>query len=116
MWAQQGRADESISSYAIFRDDAKDQTPGDFRPIWGSYRTQNPRDVTWLNYLVLFGVVLCLSGFPLQLIGLRGLHYSATFAQLAATIIMISIRSAVRHGLSKNPRTLQLQKGYELDK
>jgi hypothetical protein len=116
MWVQQSRADETVSSCAIFRDDAKDQMPGDFRPIWGSYRTQDPREVGWLNNIVLLGTGLCLLGFPLQLVGLRGLHYSATFAQLVATVLMVLIRTFVRTGLSKDPRTVKLRTGYELDK
>jgi len=115
MWVQRG-SQEAFASYAIFRVDAKDQMPGDFRPIWGSYQTQNPRDINWLNYFVLLGSLLCLIGFPVQFIGLRGLHYSATLAQLVATGVMILIRSVVRNGLSKNPPILPLQKGYELDK
>jgi hypothetical protein len=116
MWVQQSQTGESFPSYAIFRPDDKNTAPGEFRAIWGSYRRDSPRDVSSLNFWVFVGTLLCTVGFPLQFIGLRGLHYTATLAQLIATIVMSIIRSWVRRGLSKQPTVINLEKGYELDK
>lgn len=115
MWVQQGQVEQSFSSYAIYRDDPKSQS-GDFLPIWGSYLTRNPRTRPLLNFSVGFAALLCISVFLIQLVGLRALHWSATIAQLIATLLMILLRSNVRSGLSREPKTEELEKGYELDK
>jgi len=115
MWVQQSRSEEGFRSYVIFRNETE-TAPGNFRPIWGSYRIQDPRNVRLQNYSVLIGTVLCFVGFPLQFIGFRALHFSATLAQLVATIIMIVVRSLIRSGLSDYPQTVSLRTGYELDK
>jgi len=115
MWIQRGKPQQSLESFAIYRE-PDNHLPGDFRPIWGSYRVDNPREIATLNFWVAVGTFLCLFGFPLNFIGLRGLHYSATLAQLVATIIMAVVRAWVRRGLLRQPKVEQLPIGYELDR
>ena len=59
---------------------------------------------------------LCIGGLGMQLSGLRALHFSATIAQMVATIIMTAIRCYARRGLSATPKVTPLQNEYELDK
>jgi len=65
--------------------------------------------------LTLSASVLTICGFIVQFFGLRGLHYSATLAQLTAMFIMTAVRAWVRRGLSQLPAADQLLAGHELD-
>lgn len=65
--------------------------------------------------LVAIAVAVSLSGFVRQFLGLRGMHWSVTVAQLVATCIMTMLRVFIRRDLIHNPRTEKLESGYELD-
>ncbi|KAF1850126.1 uncharacterized protein K460DRAFT_326679, partial [Cucurbitaria berberidis CBS 394.84] len=56
----------------------------------------------------VLAVLLSLSGFICQFVGLRGLHWSATIIQLGATAVMTAVRSYVRRGLSRKPKAIAL--------
>jgi len=47
--------------------------------------------------------------------GLRAMHWSATIAQLAATLVMTVIRAWIRRGLALRPTAHSTPHGYELD-
>jgi len=115
LWIQQ--ADQRVpDGYAIYRDEHNTRDPTLMRPIWGSYRLETLRLSVKNKLLVTVGTSLCFVGFPLQLIGLRGLHYSATMAQLTATVIMTILRSVARRGLTPSCKVEPLERGYELDR
>ena len=59
--------------------------------------------------------MLSISGFIVQFFGLRGMHYSATLAQLAATFLMTAVRAVVRRGLAQLPTADRLLVGHEVD-
>ncbi|SPO04032.1 uncharacterized protein DNG_06715 [Cephalotrichum gorgonifer] len=61
------------------------------------------------------GMLLSLSGFVIQFVGLRGMHWSASLVQLGAVVIMTVLRAWVRRNLAKNPKSLPILPGYELD-
>jgi ankyrin repeat protein len=63
----------------------------------------------------VLGVVMGLCGFIVQFIGLRGMHWSASVAQLGATLVMTAFRAWVRLGLAKPAETRRLTSEYELD-
>lgn len=115
MWVQQNSGEGAFESYAIYRDDPDKSPPDEFRPIWGSYLVSDPRSIRSMNLSVVFGTIFCSFGFLAQVIGLRGLHFSATLAQFLATLVVSVIRSFVRRGLSASPHKEKLEKGYELD-
>ncbi|PNP60634.1 hypothetical protein FNYG_14637 [Fusarium nygamai] len=59
--------------------------------------------------------MVSLCGFVVQFIGLRGMHWSASIAQLGAVLVMTSLRAWVRRGLAKPPQCQLLSSGFELD-
>jgi len=65
----------------------------------------------------LTAVAICISlgGFIVQFIGLRGLNWSITIAQLLAIVIMSVLRAVVRRNLVHNVQPKRMENGYELD-
>ncbi|KAF9772568.1 hypothetical protein IL306_009724, partial [Fusarium sp. DS 682] len=63
----------------------------------------------------VIGTAISLCGFIVQFIGLRGMHWSASIAQLLAVLIMMALRALVRRGLAKPPECIKLTPGFELD-
>ncbi|KAH7019700.1 hypothetical protein EDB80DRAFT_514823, partial [Ilyonectria destructans] len=61
------------------------------------------------------GTMVCLGGYIVQFIGLRGMHWSASVAQLGATGVMTILRAWVRRNLAQLPKSQPLMQGYELD-
>lgn len=56
-----------------------------------------------------------ISGFVLQFVGLRGMHWSASIGQLIATLIMTIIRVSIRRNLAVFPKSFSLHPEHELD-
>ncbi|KAK3358060.1 hypothetical protein B0T25DRAFT_517382 [Lasiosphaeria hispida] len=61
------------------------------------------------------GVLLSICGFVVQFTGLRGMHWSASVAQLGAIIIMTTLRAWLRRNLAQSPEACSLTPEYELD-
>ncbi|RSM09365.1 hypothetical protein CEP52_004221 [Fusarium oligoseptatum] len=59
--------------------------------------------------------LLAVSGFVLQFVGLRGMHWSASIGQLIATLIMTIIRVSIRKNLAVFPKSFSLHPEHELD-
>ncbi|EQB54424.1 hypothetical protein CGLO_05753 [Colletotrichum gloeosporioides Cg-14] len=58
---------------------------------------------------------LALSGYIVQFVGLRTLHWSATILQLAVTVVMTGVRAWARRCLAWNPETSDLTlQGHEM--
>ncbi|KAK3986210.1 hypothetical protein QBC44DRAFT_248750, partial [Cladorrhinum sp. PSN332] len=57
-------------------------------------------DMTPSRYFPLVATILTMTGFVIQFIGLRNLHWSASIMQLGITLTMTVIRAYVRRGLS----------------
>ncbi|KAM0431415.1 hypothetical protein ACHAPT_005392 [Fusarium lateritium] len=68
-----------------------------------------------LETKTVIGTSISLVGFVLQFIGLRGLYWSASIAQLLSIMIMTVLRAAIRRGLAKALQTQRPVPGYELD-
>jgi len=68
-----------------------------------------------LEYKTVVGVMVSLCGFVVQFIGLRGMHWSASIAQLGAVFFMAILRSYVRRGLARPPKSQPLSSKFELD-
>jgi hypothetical protein len=60
-------------------------------------------------------VVISVVGFVAQFVGLRGLHWSVTIAQLLAIGIMTILRAVVRRNLVHKIEFELIMSGYELD-
>ena len=81
---------------------------------WGGPNTPAGAE-EYLKFLVIAGTATSTVGFVIQFIGLRSMHWSSSVAQLAATVIMISIRAAVRLRFASPPPTQRIPEGHELD-
>jgi hypothetical protein len=68
-----------------------------------------------LELKTIFGTIIALCGFVLQFAGLRGMHWSASVAQLGAVVVMVGVKAWVRRGLTKTPSYEALTSGFELD-
>lgn len=65
--------------------------------------------------MAVTGSMVSLCGFIVQFIGLRGMHWSASVAQLGATIAMTILRGCIRRNLAKSPACQPLLRGHEMD-
>ncbi|CAI6089116.1 unnamed protein product [Clonostachys chloroleuca] len=65
--------------------------------------------------IAVTGSMVSLCGFIVQFVGLRGMHWSVSVAQLGATIIMAILRAIVRRNLAKNPTCQPRLSGHEMD-
>ncbi|KAF2865278.1 hypothetical protein BDV95DRAFT_612861 [Massariosphaeria phaeospora] len=65
--------------------------------------------------LTVCDVILGLSGFVLQLQGLRGLTWPTAVSHLLSMIVMALIRAAIRRDLGEQPSTIVAQESHELD-
>ncbi|KAH7460498.1 hypothetical protein FOMA001_g19467 [Fusarium oxysporum f. sp. matthiolae] len=65
--------------------------------------------------LTLIGMFFSMSGFIVQFVGLRAMHWTASVTLLGATILMACLRVLVRRNLAKIPKSQRLIAGHELD-
>ncbi|KAF8253802.1 hypothetical protein K440DRAFT_575724, partial [Wilcoxina mikolae CBS 423.85] len=70
---------------------------------------------SYTNTFTVLGTVTGLVGFILQFQGLRGLNWSSSIAQLAATAIMTLLRAWIRRGLTVRPAATQVLEDHEMD-
>ncbi|KAH8423178.1 uncharacterized protein LDX57_000932 [Aspergillus melleus] len=69
----------------------------------------------WLELLTIIATAISVSGYVIQFVGLRGLHWSITIVQLGATVLMTVLRAWVRRGLSQPPQVQKIPSDFELD-
>ncbi|KAI5849657.1 hypothetical protein DFP73DRAFT_619254 [Morchella snyderi] len=71
------------------------------------------------SYMVRYGTiaasVLSISGFIVQFMGLRGMHWSVSVAQFTSTGVMSVLRAFLRRGLSECPQHYDLPRDNEID-
>ncbi|KIL85392.1 hypothetical protein FAVG1_11348 [Fusarium avenaceum] len=143
VWLQKTQtvSDQHFGSYAIFAADDRKLITTSHRAIKGKDAkhasdgsreggncaktlSSDPQDKAKeipVNILNRFGIksvigtAISLCGFIVQFIGLRGMHWSASIAQLLAVLIMMALRALVRRGLAKPPECIKLTSGFELD-
>lgn len=128
VWLQQTKtvSDQVFNSYMVYaKDDQKTITTsrrsnrhGKDRPTTTHSDSTASRDndpSTFLNVVTIAGTVITLCGFVLQFVGLRGMHWSASIAQLGAVLAMVCVKTWVRRGLAQSPECEPLPSGFELD-
>lgn len=98
-------ADQYFGSFAIFAKEGKSVIATSRREPIGPVH----------EFKTVLGTLITLLGFVVQFVGLRSMHWSATIAQLGATIIMTVVRAWVRRDLSSRPIARKLSPGLELD-
>lgn len=106
IWLQKSGtvSDQTFDSFAVFPKET-------LKTLTTSRRNESKNTKT----TAVIGTALSLGGFVAQFIGLRGMHWSASIAQLIAAAIMIVLRAVVRRNLSKLPGSRRLKPGYEMD-
>ncbi|KAF7542176.1 hypothetical protein G7Z17_g11812 [Cylindrodendrum hubeiense] len=102
-------SDQTFESFAVFPNYARDLLTTSQRAV------TSKRAVKQKEVVTVAGTLVCLSGFFVQFTGLRSMHWSASIAQLSATIVMIALRARVRRNLAQPPKSQPLMLGYELD-
>ncbi|KAF8426089.1 hypothetical protein EV426DRAFT_43350 [Tirmania nivea] len=65
--------------------------------------------------LTLLAIILGLIGFILQFIGLRGLNWTVTIAQLGSAIIMTILRAIIRRNMAYHITSESIETNHELD-
>ncbi|KAK3346333.1 hypothetical protein B0T25DRAFT_461123, partial [Lasiosphaeria hispida] len=121
VWLQRSGTvnDQDFKPFAIFPQDAQALVTTSHR----ASGQQGPDRATENKFqesitqesITVAGVLASICGFIIQFTGLRGMHWSASVAQLAAIIIMTILRAWVRRNLAKNPKAFPLVAGHELD-
>jgi len=81
--------------------------------LWRSYK--NLKSIRRIGFLVLIGACFSLVGWIAQFVGLSQLHWIAILLQLAATVIMVILRSIIRTHLRQKPEVRALTTGFEMD-
>ena len=73
---------------------------------------KNPKDQALYTTVAVF---ISLVGFVVQFVGLRGLAWHVTIAQLIATGIMTILRALIRRNLVHHPESTVIERGHELE-
>ncbi|KAH6716219.1 hypothetical protein BKA61DRAFT_340190 [Leptodontidium sp. MPI-SDFR-AT-0119] len=132
VWLQRSETvnDQSFDSFAIFPTDAQALITTSQRAPNGSRKGSGDRGLTdkircaLLSILraedaqevvAVTGTIVSICGFIVQFIGLRGMHWSASIAQLGAIAIMTTLRTWVRRNLAALPKSQPLFSGHEMD-
>lgn len=78
---------------------------------------KHPSNTLWLEFMTTTGALISVLGFFVQFIGLRGMHWLASIAQLAAVIIMTTLRAIIRRHLASGltGHDLKALTGFELE-
>lgn len=108
--------DQSFKSFAIFPTKAQ-------HAIVTSQRSKQERNLTFeessagitVEVATLVATVITICGFVLQFVGLRGMTWIVSIAQLAAILIMAVLRSLVRRNLAERLKSQPLPREHELD-
>ncbi|RPB16227.1 hypothetical protein P167DRAFT_596487, partial [Morchella conica CCBAS932] len=115
LWLQKGQtvSDQVFNSSVIL---AKDSTS----IILTSRRNEDLNDLfhptSWaIRYGTIGAAILSISGFIVQFMGLRGMHWSVSVAQFVSTAVMTVLRAVLRRGLSDCPEHHKLPKDHEID-
>ncbi|KAF0322511.1 ankyrin repeat protein [Colletotrichum asianum] len=113
VWLQQNKtvSDQVFGSFAIY---AKNDQPFITTSRRPRHKSVGQSRSTSQEETVL-GTMITMTGFILQFVGLRGLHWSASIAQLGAVFLMVCLKAWVRRGLATPPEAKSLPSGYELD-
>ncbi|KAF3918022.1 Ankyrin-2 [Orbilia brochopaga] len=106
-WLQRHQivTDQNFGAFCLY-------APPDRHQIMTSWFNTNRRSQ---NVSTLVGTAISVVGFVVQFTGLRGMHYSATLAQLAATLFVSLFRIMIRRQLGNRPILEAVPDEQELD-
>ncbi|KAK3293620.1 uncharacterized protein B0H64DRAFT_419316 [Chaetomium fimeti] len=125
IWLQRSGtvSDQAFESFAIFPQEAQVLVRTSQRAPEPGQRETSKKDsanpvsgyLTSENVKTVGGTGIGICGFIVQFTGLRGMHWSASVAQLGATVLMTILRAWVRRDLAELPRALPIVSRHELD-
>lgn len=117
VWLQKGHTtnDQVFKSFAIYPEKCRPFIRTSRRVDRLDKQRDSDKPSIDMKILTVFGTVTALAGFAVQFVGLRGLNWAASVAQLVAVIIMTVGRAVVRRGLAQPPLSIALTPGFELD-
>lgn len=112
VWLQKSGTvnDQAFESFAIFP--RQPQTLITTSQRWDAGGSQQP---ILGETVAVVGAIVSLCGFVAQFVGLRGLHWSSSIAQLIAIASMVVLRAWVRRNLVQLPASRRLLSGHEMD-
>ncbi|KAF7539654.1 hypothetical protein G7054_g1965 [Neopestalotiopsis clavispora] len=120
IWLQQQTtvSDQLFKSVALFPPQTAKMITASSR-IFAEGSTEDTstqqRLVKRIETKAILGTGVSLIGFAIQFIGLRGMHWSASIAQLVAVAVMTGLRAWVRRGFTDELHSKDLSQSYELD-
>ena len=119
IWLQRAGTvnDQAFKPFAVFPNSAQTLLTTSQRQIPDEAKNNHePRNVVWNEEVkAVIGTMVCLCGYIAQFIGLRGMHWSASIAQLGAIGVMTVLRAWVRRNLAQLPKSQPLTPEHELD-
>ncbi|KAG0636074.1 hypothetical protein HOY80DRAFT_1090205 [Tuber brumale] len=122
LWLQKSARvnDQLFGSYALFGDrERKKLITSRRRPYASPQSTRRAKrvlDITLsLSNLAIAGSFVSISGFVIQFVGIRSLHWSASIAQLVVTLAMTAVRTWIRRKMSDHPQDMTLPADDEID-
>lgn len=128
IWLQQTKtvSDQVFDSHMVFAQDdrqtiitsRRSERNGKRRSTAGTTDEHSAEDddpSATLKFITVCGTAVALCGFVVQFVGLRGMHWSASIAQLGAVVVMVCVKAWVRRGLARSPAYKPLVSGFELD-
>lgn len=107
-WLQQEKVvnDQSFNSHIIYCKKKNEYI----------IKSERDGEESRLKTLTVFSTIIALSGFVVQFVGLRGLHWSASVTQLGIVLFMLACKAVVRRGLANPPESSgTLKSGFELE-
>lgn len=132
--------DQVFGSFAVFSDDAQDETVTSQRRInyepsildklilttpallfkyinkkTGKSGAKDQDHSALLESKATIGTLISVAGFVVQFVGLRGVHWSVSIFQLGAVLIMTLVRVFIRRVYARPPLCVPLAPGFELD-
>ncbi|KAI3321405.1 hypothetical protein HD806DRAFT_523893 [Xylariaceae sp. AK1471] len=109
VWLQKSETvnDQAFESFAVFPQVAQSIVMTSQREEKLSSKSEELKAV--------IGTAISVSGYVVQFVGLRGLHWSASLALLIAISIMAGLRALIRRNLAKIPKAQPLLAGHEMD-
>jgi len=128
VWLQRSKTvDDQFKSFAIFPKEAQAAVTTSQRrkPLSESSSGGSKRRSDGLQRLfdlltseavkTIIGTIVGICGFVVQFIGLHGMHWSASIAQLGAIVVMTVLRALVHRNLAERPIVWLLYPEHEMD-
>src|SRR5690606_3496623 len=103
--------DQMFDSYMIYRKESQRNKSQQKTPIRTSQRAYHRLSTA----VTTLAVMLSLCGFIVQFVGLRGLNWTVTVAQLGVTLTMTAFRVVIRRHMASSIPSEKVQSNHELD-